>query len=266
VDTETEWTQEKLDQVEHSMELLSTAPEADLTVWPEVPAPFYPSSRDFQPVIARVTRALGHPLLFGGVAKNAAGAPLNSAFLADAQGRILDRYDKIKLVPFGEFVPPIFGFVNRITNEAGDFAAGSRIVVFNTGTHRIAAFICYESVFPDLVRQFTGAGAEVLMNLSNDGYFGTSSAREQHMSLVRMRAAENGRWILRATNDGLTVLVDPAGRIRDSLPPYRDIAGTMKYNFLTGLTPYVRFGDWFAWSCLAAGLLAVLHTRFRFPS
>jgi apolipoprotein N-acyltransferase len=233
-----------------------------LIVWPEIPAPFYPSSPAFRQFIGRVTQESGAPLLFGGVARTATGAPLNSAFLVDAQGRILDRYDKIKLVPFGEFVPPLFGFVNRITPEAGDFAAGSRIVVFNTGTHRVGAFICYETVFPDLVRQFTAAGAEVLMNLSNDGYFGTSAAREQHLDLVRMRAAENGRWILRATNDGITVVVDPAGRITDSLPGFREVGSTMKYNFRSDLTPYVRFGDWFAWGCLSISLGAVVFCLF----
>ncbi len=254
VDTETDWTVEKLQELEKSMELLSRADKVDLTVWPEVPAPFYPSSAEFRAVVERVAKTAGTPLLFGGVARTEKGAPLNSAFFTDEQGKILDRYDKIKLVPFGEFVPPIFSFVNRITNEAGDFEAGDRVVVFRHGMHNIGAFICYESVFPDLVRQFTRSGAQVLLNLSNDGYFGTSAAREQHLALVRMRAAENGRWILRATNDGITALVDPAGRVMDTLPGYREIAGTMRYQYRDELTPYVRFGDWFAWGCLAAGM------------
>ncbi len=126
---------------------------------------------------------------------------------------MVERYDKIKLVPFGEFVPDIFGWVNRITKEAGDFAPGERVVEFPVNGHRIGAFICYESAFPDLVRQFASDGAEVLVNLSNDGYFGHSAAREQHLELVRMRAAENRRWILRATNDGITATIDPAGRV-----------------------------------------------------
>ena len=126
---------------------------------------------------------------------------------------MVDRYDKINLVPFGEFVPNVFWWVNRVTKEAGDFAPGSRIVEFPVNGHKVGVFICYESAFPDLVREFARGGAEVLVNLSNDGYFGRSAAREQHLDLVRMRAAENRRWILRATNDGITVTVDPAGRI-----------------------------------------------------
>jgi apolipoprotein N-acyltransferase len=127
----------------------------------------------------------------------------------------------------------------------------------------VATFICYESAFPDLVRQFTKSGAEVLMNLSNDGYFGASAAREQHLSLVRMRAAENARWILRATNDGISAVVDPAGRVTDRMEPYKELAATMKYNFARGLTLYVRFGDWFAWSCLAIGLAGVVFAAHK---
>jgi apolipoprotein N-acyltransferase len=257
VDTEAEWTIQRLNTLEQRLAVLSHARGVDLIVWPEVPAPFYPSSPDFRAFLTEVTKDSNAPLLFGGVARTPSNAPLNSAFLADKDGKILDRYDKIKLVPFGEFVPEPFGFVNRITNEAGDFAAGSRIVIFNTGSHRIGAFICYESAFPDLVRQFTRNGAQVLMNLSNDGYFGTSAALEQHLSIVRMRAAENRRWLLRATNDGITVVVDPAGRVTERLPEFQEIAATMHYNFSDDLSPYVRFGDWFAWACLAASLALV---------
>ena len=139
--------------------------------------------------------------------------------------------------------------MNRITHEAGDFVPGKRMVTFPVDGHKIGAFICYESAFPDLVRQFTKAGANVLVNLSNDGYFGHSAAREQHLELVRMRAAENRRWILRATNDGITAMIDPAGRDDRSACRYtRRLRAVFGYYSLTELTPYVRYGDWFAWS------------------
>jgi apolipoprotein N-acyltransferase len=178
--------------------------------------------------------------------------------LLDPSGRMTDRYDKINLVPFGEFVPSPFGWVNRITKEIGDFSSGNRIVVFPLASHHLGAFICYESAFPDLVRQFARGGAELLVNLSNDGYFGHSAAREQHLELVRMRAAENRRWILRATNDGITATVDPAGRVWYRAPPYQELAGAVSYRYLTNVTPYTRYGDWFAWTCLLAALLATL--------
>jgi apolipoprotein N-acyltransferase len=95
----------------------------------------------------------------------------------------------------------------------------------------------------------------VLANLSNDGYFGHSSAREQHLELVRMRAAENQRWILRGTNDGLTVTVDPAGRVIYRAAPYQELAADVTFHYVSGLTPYTRFGDWFAWSSLGAALM-----------
>ncbi|MBC8167509.1 MAG: hypothetical protein H7Y20_16770, partial [Bryobacteraceae bacterium] len=116
------------------------------------------------------------------------------------------------------------------------------------------AFICYESAFPDLVRRFALDGATVLANLSNDGYFGGSAAREQHLSLVRMRAAENNRWILRSTNDGVTASVDPAGRIRRTFPPSQSTSGRLPFNYEPKLTFYTRFGDVFAWICAFAAL------------
>jgi apolipoprotein N-acyltransferase len=237
---------------------------AQLVIWPEVPGPIYyyhdPVFRDEATVLARSTRAY---FLFGTVGETAKREPLNSAVLLNPNGDFVDRYDKINLVPFGEFVPRLFGWVNRITKEAGDFAPGSRVVVFPLADHKIGAFICYESAFPDLVREFARGGAEMLVNLSNDGYFGRSAAREQHLALVRMRAAENRRWILRATNDGITASIDPAGRITYQAPPYRELAAAVTYRYLTNVTPYTRYGDWFAWSCLVAGLLMTLWPRMN---
>ncbi|MBZ5602665.1 MAG: apolipoprotein N-acyltransferase [Acidobacteriia bacterium] len=261
IDTEFDWTQASLVRVERDLMILSHDREAKLIVWPEVPAPFYPSDPAFRVFAEGIAQSEQSYFLFGGVAYNSARAPLNSAFLFDPSGRMIDRYDKINLVPFGEFVPSVFGWVNRITKEAGDFAPGTRIVEFPVGGHKLGAFICYESAFPDLVREFAKGGAEVLVNLSNDGYFGHSAAREQHLELVRMRAAENRRWILRATNDGLTVSVDPAGRVVYRAPPYQMLAGDVTYRYLSNVTPYTRFGDWFAWSCLAVGLATAFVFR-----
>jgi apolipoprotein N-acyltransferase len=261
IDTEMEWTVNTLQSVEQELALLSRSSPAKLVIWPEVPAPFYPSNAAFRDYTARVARTGQIYFLFGGVAFNSARAPLNSAFLLNPSGTMVDRYDKINLVPFGEFVPPPFGWVNRITHEAGDFVRGNRVVVFPVDDHRLGAFICYESAFPDLVRQFTRGGAEVLVNLSNDGYFGHSAAREQHLSLVRMRAAENRRWILRATNDGITASVDPAGRITYRAPPYRELAAAVTYRYLSNVTPYARYGDWFAWGCLLMGAGASVWPR-----
>jgi apolipoprotein N-acyltransferase len=136
------------------------------------------------------------------------------------------------------------------------------VVVFPMEKHGLGTFICYESAFPDLVRRFPLAGAEVLANISNDGYFGTSAARWQHLKLVRMRAAENRRWIVRATNDGITAVIDPAGRTMQVLPPYREEVMRAPFGYVKETTFYTRHGDWFAWSCLLMGFgLAGINAR-----
>jgi apolipoprotein N-acyltransferase len=230
-----------------------------LLVWPEVPAPFvYDNDPDFREQANNVARLARTSFLFGAVAHTPAGAPLNSAVLLGPGSEYLGRYDKMYLVPFGEFVPRFLGFVNRITREAGDFAAGERLVVFRAEGRRLGAFICYEAVFPHLVRRFAAEGAELFVNISNDGYFGRSAAREQHLKIVRMRAAENRRWILRTTNDGITAAIDPAGRIIDRLPPYQEATLRTHYSYIREQPPYTRYGDWFALACAVAGIAVLL--------
>lgn len=264
------WSPEDLDRfvrkmVFTSMQGVLSGPRTkpDLIVWPEMPAPFYydddPNLRQHTGSLARVTKT---PLLFGTVSHTKERLPLNSAILLSPSGDPVARYDKMELVPFGEFVPWPFGFAGKITSEVGDFQPGTRVVVPPLDGHKIGSFICYESAFPWLVRRFVRGGAEVLFNLSNDGYFGRSpSARGQHLLLVRMRAAENARWIIRATNDGITASVDPAGRVVEQLPSFTETAGRMPFSFSSRITPYTRYGDWFAWSCVAVSLAALILAR-----
>ncbi len=255
IDTELQWTDDNVRDTEQKLALLSRAKGADLILWPEVPAPFYVNDAAFRDYTAGIAQAAGTPFLFGAVGFTTSREPLNSAVMMSPAGKVVDRYDKINLVPFGEFIPPMFGWVNRITKEIGDFVPGQRVVVFPLDRHELGAFICYESVFPDLVRQFVRGGAEVLVNLSNDGYFGHSAAHQQHLEIVRMRAAENRRWILRATNDGISAAIDPAGRVVERMPPFVQTAGLLSYDYESAETPYTRHGDWFAWSCFALGFL-----------
>jgi apolipoprotein N-acyltransferase len=259
IDEEMHWTQASFADTKQRLAALSRADGANIVIWPEVPAPFYEDDRAFRDYAAQIARTSHAAFLFGAVAFTTDRQPLNSAVVIDSSGVIRDRYDKINLVPFGEFVPPLFGWVNRITHEAGDFVPGNRVVVFPINGHRASAFICYESAFPDLVRRFTRGGAEVLMNLSNDGYFGHSAAHEQHLAIVRMRAIENRRWILRATNDGISASIDPLGRVVSRLPPYVQTSALVPYGYERSETPYVRFGDWFAWSSLVLPLLLAVY-------
>ena len=240
----------------------------DLLIWPEVPAPFYYyDDPEFRQLVEGLARATRTAFLLGTVAHTSQGAPLNSALLLSPGGEPVIRYDKIQLVPFGEYVPWPFGFFNKITKEVGDFAPGTSMATPPLGQHKIGTFICYESAFPTLARRFVQNGAEVLFNLSNDGYFGRSaSAREQHLLVVRMRAAESGRWIVRDTNDGVTASVDPAGRVVKRLPPFVETAAAMPFSYRQGLTFYSRHGDWFGWSCLGVGLIAVILARRSSPA
>lgn len=255
IDPTLQWTSLEQLKAEKRLSLLSSALPAPLVIWPELPAPLYfYDDRDFHDAAINIARH-GSYFLFGTVAHTREHQPLNSAVLLKPDGGEVGRYDKIDLVPFGEFVPPLFSFVNRISQEAGDFAPGSDIKVLPAGEKRLGTFICYESAFPDLVRQFAKRGANVLVNLSNDAYFGRSEARTQHLSLVRMRAVETRRFIIRSTNDGITAVIDPAGRVRKRLPAYQEIGAEMRYGLIGTNTFYTEHGDWFAWSCLAAGII-----------
>jgi apolipoprotein N-acyltransferase len=264
--SETEqWTHESVDRMQrrlvaNSMRDAMAQPvqPPSIIVWPEVPAPLYyyedERFRNYADSLARATRAY---LLTGIVAHAPDGAPLNSAVLISPAGVAVSRYDKVNLVPFGEFVPwPLGALTRKISTEAGDFEVGKRVVVSPVGAHHIGAFICYESVFPNFVRKFVDGGAEVLFNLSNDGWFGKSAAREQHLSIVRMRAAENRRWILRSTNDGVTATIDSAGRLRGTLPLYVEATSYSGFTFIAEKTLYTRFGDWFPLLCATIALLA----------
>ena len=273
--SETEqWTAESVDAMKRRQVMLSLrgalsepAAPPSIIVWPEVPAPLYyfedPVLRGYVDNLARAARAY---VLLGIVAHTPSGAPLNSAALVSPEGQPVSRYDKVNLVPFGEFVPWPFGFANKISTEIGDFAAGKRVVVSpvvspKSGPHKIGTFICYESVFPNFVRKFAAGGAEVLFNISNDGWFGKSAARLQHLSMVRMRAAENRRWILRSTNDGITATIDSAGRLRGTLPLYTEATSYTGFSYIQEQTVYTRFGDWLPLLCAMAAVLALVATR-----
>ncbi len=261
VDPETQWTFASRLDLEKSLFALSSSLPANLVVWPELPAPlYYYEDQDFHDAAGQLARGQ-HFFLFGTVAYTNHHEPLNSAVLLGPDGNPAGRYDKNFLVPFGEFIPPAFSWVTRITHEIGDFVPAHDTNVLAAGPDHLGVFICYESAFPHLVRQFPLHGADVLLNLSNDGYFGHSAAREQHLSLVRMRAVENRRFIVRSTNDGITAAIDPAGRVLKRLPAYAQVAAMMPYSRVSETTFYTRHGDWFAWGCLAIGLAASLQTQ-----
>jgi apolipoprotein N-acyltransferase len=243
--------------------LRQTGPPPELIVWPEVPAPlYYYEDEQFRAYVNSLARMTHAYLLIGVVAHTPGGAPLNSATLVSPSGAPISRYDKVNLVPFGEFVPwPLGALARHISTEAGDFAAGSRVVVSPVGEHRLGAYICYESAFPNFVRRFAAQGAELLVNISNDGWFGRSAARLQHLSIVRMRAVENRRWTLRSTNDGFTVTIDSSGRLRGMLPPYTESTSYTGFSYTSERTLYTRWGDWFPLLCATIAILGLVAER-----
>jgi apolipoprotein N-acyltransferase len=171
----------------------------------------------------------------------------------------LGRYDKIHLVPFGEYIPfkDLLFFAHKLTGRVAEFTRGSERKVFRLNGHRYGIFICYEAVFADEVREFARYGAEVLVNVSDDGWYGDTSAPWQHLNMARMRAIENRRWILRDTNNGITAAIDPYGRVRQSIPRHVVDALPAEYGFRDDMTFYTAHGDVFGWACVVLALGAV---------
>jgi apolipoprotein N-acyltransferase len=230
-----------------------------LIAWPESPAPF--RSLDPRFVEALRTAALGDhaPIVAGNIGLNPDGGRdrYNSALLVGADGSILGRYDKVHLVPWGEYVPykQFFAFAGNLTQQAGDLTHGQKRAVFSAGGHSFGIFICYEEIFGNEVRVFVERGAQVLVNLSDDGWYGDTSAPWQTLNMARMRAVENRRWMLRDTNTGLTTVIDPYGRLTASVPRHRLTSLAAGFGYRSDLTFYTRHGDLFAELC---GIISIV--------
>jgi apolipoprotein N-acyltransferase len=242
---------------------------APLIVWSENSAPFY-FNRDpvFRAAVGNLARESGAYLVVG--ATNFAGAgntqPLNSAIVLDPSGSVLLQYAKIHLVPFGEYVPGwLDHVVGKITSEAGNFVPGASYASAPAGRGAMGVFICYEEIFPQLVRRLTPRGPSVLVNISDDAWYGDSSAAFQTMEMARLRAIENRRYLLRSTNDGVTDIIDPYGRVRETLPRHEQAALAGRFDFEKDETFYTAHGDVFAWMCaaLAGVLIFVCAVRAR---
>jgi apolipoprotein N-acyltransferase len=236
-------------------------------VWPESPAPFFTNDPRFRDPVSELARQSGSWVVAGAIgltpATQAGGQSsqvFNSAALVNPQGEWTARYDKVHLVPFGEYLPfpQVFGFAGGLTKEVGEFQHGASRQPLEAGEERLGTFICYESIFPDEVRRFALDGAQVLVNISNDGWYGDSGAWKQHLQQTRMRAIENDRWLLSATNTGLTAAIDPWGRVAADIPRKERTALVARYALVSGTTFYTRHGDWFAYLCAIISLGALI--------
>ena len=249
-------------------------PRYDLIVWPESPSPFYTNDPMFRDAVSALARQAGTWVVAGSIgitpATHSGGETsqiFNSAALVNPRGEWVGRYDKVHLVPFGEYLPfpRLFAFAGGLTKEVGEFQWGASRAPLDAGGERFGTFICYESIFPDEVRQGPLQGAQVLLNISNDGWYGDSGAWKQHLQQTEMRAIENDRWLLAGTNTGMTASIDLYGRIVAATPRKVRTALAAPYALRTGTTFYTRHGDWFAYLCAIISAGALL-ARFVFPN
>ncbi len=251
--------------------LLPMGSQPDLLIWPEAPAPFSFQDPHFGPMMSRIVEQLHHPVIVGviewkprtvmihGVPRET-NVPFNSAAMIDEQGQRRFSYDKIHLVPFGEYepFPLIHQVVSSVSEEVGGFHKGNdrNVGMFSNGK-TFSVFICYEAIYAGEIRQFANRGAQLLINISNDGWFGTSEAAEQHLRMARIRAIENRRWLIRDTNSGISAAIDPYGNVQRVMHRDERNSADLPYDFRTDKTVYTRFGDWFSWMCVLASAILV---------
>ena len=247
--------------------------KVDLVVWPESPAPFFTNDTGFRQTVSEMSRKTNAWIVVGSIGSNAPqpndeGPLFNSAALVSPGGDWTARYDKVHLVPFGEYLPfpSLFSFAGGLTKEVGQFEHGASHQPLNAGGQQLGIFICYESIFPDEVRQSANLGAQVLVNISNDGWYGDSGAYAQHLNQTRMRAIENSRWLLSATDTGVTASIDPWGHIVTRLPRKERAALVAPYALTSVTTFYTGHGDWFAYACSIISMGALLERFLLFRS
>jgi apolipoprotein N-acyltransferase len=242
-----------------------TPTPTDLIVWPESPAPFEDVDPQFRASMSTLASTAHAPVIVGNTgfdpstASKSGYTMYNRASFLTPDGTFASHYDKMHLVPFGEYVPykQFFFFAKSLLNEVGLFEPGKQRTALKTGGHTYGTFICYESIFGDEIRQLPQQGADVLINISNDGWYGDTSAAWQHLNMVRMRAIENHRWILRATNTGVTAAINPYGRVTAAAPRHQRTSIRVHFGYENDLTFYARYGDLFAYACAFITTLAL---------
>ncbi|AJE03732.1 apolipoprotein N-acyltransferase [Geobacter pickeringii] len=250
-----------------SRKACATGP-VDLVVWPESAAPFYFQDEErYAARIKTLAKELSSCAVVGSPAYVKDGGEvkyLNSAFLLSPWGEVVGRSDKIHLVPFGEYVPmaKLLPFVNKLVAGIGDFSPGARIASLKTGKGEIGILVCFEGIFPELSRAYVRAGSRLLVNITNDAWFGRSSAPYQHLSMTVFRAVENRVPLVRAANTGITSIIDGKGHVRGMTPLFTEAVLNGEVRLGGEESVYTRYGDIFAWGCLVAGaVLMVLSFR-----
>jgi apolipoprotein N-acyltransferase len=273
---EDKWVPENgADNVDRHLELTAEAARrgARLVVWPESAVPFlYDRDTALATLLQETARAHRIYLFFGNDDLDvASGRIYVGAKLLSPEGRLTARYRKMHLVPFGEYVPLHSAFTlggrfgAKLVQEVSDFSPGTEATTAVVDGHRIGGYICYEAIFPALVRRFAAEGAELLVNVTNDAWYGTTSAPYQHLAMAAFRAVENRRYMVRAANTGITAVVDPWGRVLEATRLFDRTVLVREVPFVAGTTFYTRHGDVFAYACLAVAVSALFPRLRRRP-
>jgi len=248
--------QEETLMILESLSLTGTGDTPELIIWPEAATPFYFQLKGVYAtqVVNILRQAHAHCLLFGSPAFTVESSLVryhNSAFLVSSQGEVLGRYDKIHLVPFGEYVPlqKLLFFVHKMVEDIGDFSPGEQPGVLSFEGKSLGVLICYEIIFPELARKCVQKGSSFLVTITNDAWFGKTSAPYQHNSMAILRAVENRVFVARAANTGITSLIDPAGKILYATEIFTPDVITGKITLIKIPTLYNRYGDIFVLVC-----------------
>ena len=237
---------------------------AKVVIWPESTVPLsYTQTDYYRESIEELSRTRNIDIILGSVATDPARPERiwNSAFLVSA-GTTIGHYDKIRLVPFGEYVPlrRVLFFAEKLVRAVGEFEFGSNEMPL-AGLLRYGPAICYEIVYPQITRTQIRNGADVLVTITNDAWYDGTSAPAQHLAQARLRAVEGDRYVLRSATTGISAYIDPTGQILESIPMGRDGIIYAKFQPRTAFTPYVRFGDWFAWAAVVMVLIGFFYAR-----
>ena len=233
---------------------LKTGP--DLIIWPETALPFYfLYDQNLTRETLEIVRTCRVHFVLGSPSFRKIGEKIhyyNSAYLVDPCGKVVGKYDKVHLVPYGEYVPlkRYFPFLGKMVEAVGDFDSGSMGQVLLWGREKIGILICFEAIFPELARSMVQNGAQLLINITNDAWFGRSSAPYQHLSMVVFRAVENHLAVARAANTGISAFVDPVGRLLDETPLFEEAIRTRSLPMMNYKSFYARHGDVFAIGCV----------------
>lgn len=272
IDQSLKWNKDFQDatlDIYRTLSLKEKGPETALIVWPETATPFFfQNIDDKHRRVIDIARGAGTYLLFGSPSYGTEGGQnryRNSAYLVSPQGAVVGKYDKVHLVPYGEYVPlkDLFFFIEKLVVGVGDFVPGKKVMPLKMDDELIGTLICYEGIFPEIGRQYALRGVTLLVSITNDAWFGASSAPYQHLTMTAFRAIENRVYIVRAANTGISAVIKPTGEIVSATGLFERTAFREKIRFVRQTTFYSKYGDIFIYLCIIAIIWLVVISLKR---